>query len=139
MEAVKEGETCLVLTDRKAHCRELKDLILQRRKISTAVLTGETPKKERKQTTQFVNEGKIKVLIATGQLIGEGFDCKNLSSLFLTLPVKYSGRIIQYIGRVLRPKEGKTEAKIYDYFDPNIKCLYGGLKNREKEYKKLLV
>jgi len=138
IEATRGGETCLVLTDRKAHCQELKTLILQRRKISTAVLTGETPKKERTQITQFVNEGRIKVLIATAALIGEGFDCKNLTALFLTLPIKYSGRIIQYVGRVLRTKKGKIEAKIYDYFDPNIKCLYGGLKNREKVYKELL-
>lgn len=134
---VKQGETCLVLTDRKDHCQELKSLLLSRRKVATAVLTGSVGSKERKRIIQRVNGGEIKVLIATGNLIGEGFDCNNLSTLFLTLPVKFAGRIIQYVGRVLRPKQGKKEAKIYDYFDPNIKCLYGSLKNREIQYRKL--
>lgn len=134
---VGRGETCLVLTDRKVHCEELRSLIAERSKIKTAVLIGSVASKERKKIIEKVNSGSIKVLIATGNLIGEGFDCKNLSALFLTLPVKFSGRIIQYVGRVLRTKEGKDKAKIYDYFDPNVPVLYSSLKNREREYKKL--
>lgn len=137
--AVAAGETCLVLSDRKMHCRELKKLVLKESDIPTAILTGDVPSAPRKQIVERINNGKIKVLIATGQLIGEGFDCRNLSALFLTLPIKFSGRIIQYLGRVLRPTRSKDKALIYDYFDPNIRCLYPGMKNRKKEYKKLEV
>lgn len=141
IEAVSNGETCLVLSDRKAHCQELKDLlsISLKSNFGIKVLTGDTPAKPRKKIVENVNAGKIKILIATGQLIGEGFDCKNLSCLFLTMPIRYSGRIIQYIGRVLRPKKGKDKATIYDYFDKSVKCLYGGMKARQKEFKKLEV
>ena len=67
-----------------------------------------------------LNKGKIKILIATGQLIGEGFDSKNLASLFLATPIRFDGRVIQYLGRVLRPVPGKEKGKIFDYVDPNV-------------------
>ncbi len=137
MAAVALEETCLVLSDRKSHCQELYELISEKYNIPTAILTGDTPSARRKQIIKEVNNGKIRILIATGQLIGEGFDCKNLSALFLTLPISYHGRVIQYLGRVLRPMKGKDKALVYDYFDPNIRCLYNGFKNRQKEYKKL--
>ena len=138
IESVKNGETCLVLSDRKAHCQELQDC-LEKQGMASTVLTGDTHITKREQIVKDVNAGKIKILIATGQLIGEGFDCKNLSCLFLTMPIRYSGRIIQYIGRVLRPMAGKDKATIYDYFDHSVKCLHGGMRGRKKEYKKLEV
>jgi len=138
MEAVANGETCLVLSDRKIHCQELQDC-LEKQGMASTVLTGDTHITKREQIVKDVNAGKIKILIATGQLIGEGFDCKNLSCLFLTMPIRYSGRIIQYIGRVLRPMAGKDKATIYDYFDHSVKCLHGGMRGRKKEYKKLEV
>ena len=137
--AVKAGETCLVLSDRKAHCQELTNQIYYKSNIPVAILTGNISSKPRKQTIENINNGKIQVLVATGQLIGEGFDCKNLSALFLTLPIKFSGRVIQYLGRVLRPKKGKDKALVYDYFDESVKCLYGSFKERQKQYKKLEV
>ena len=133
----KEGHTCLILSDRKAHCYELKELMGSPWNVE--VLTGDTHAVKRKQIVEDVNAGKVEVLIATGQLIGEGFDCKNLSCLFLTMPIRYSGRIIQYIGRVLRPKPGKDKAIIFDYFDQSVRCLYRGMLSRKKEFKKLEV
>jgi superfamily II DNA or RNA helicase len=67
---------------------------------------------------EALNGGSVKVLIATGQLIGEGFDCRSLSTLFLATPIKFNGRLLQYLGRVLRPGPGKDKAKVYDYVDP---------------------
>jgi len=133
--AAGQGETCLILSDRKAHCHELKKLMGNL--WNTEILTGDTPTKERKQIVKDTNAGKIEVLIATSQLIGEGFDCKELSVLFLTMPIRFSGRVIQYLGRVLRPAKGKERALVFDYFDQNVKCLYPGMKTRKKEYEKL--
>jgi len=133
------GETCLVLTDRKNHCEELNQIMISQGMKVAKILTGDVPAKRRKQIIEWINDGKVPVVIATGQLIGEGFDCKNLSCLFLTLPIRFSGRIIQYIGRVLRPMKSKDKALIYDYFDESVRCLYGSYKARIKEYKKLEV
>jgi RecG-like helicase len=46
--------------------------------IEMAILTGEVANGSRKAIVERLNAGTIKVLIATGQLIGEGFDCKAL-------------------------------------------------------------
>ena len=139
VDAVKSGETCLVLSDRKAHCQELSDVLYQESNLNSTVLTGDVGIDKRRQIVKDVNDGSIKVLVCTGQLIGEGFDCKNLTAVFLTLPVRFSGRVIQYIGRVLRPKPGKDKALVYDYIDPSVKCLWNGVKARQKEYDKLEV
>jgi superfamily II DNA or RNA helicase len=69
----------------------------------------------------------VKVLVATGQLIGEGFDCRELSTLFLATPIRFNGRLLQYLGRVLRPAPGKDRARVYDYLDP-----VGVLKNASR-------
>ena len=62
--------------------------------------------------------GGVKVLVATGQLIGEGFDCRELSTLFLATPIRFNGRLLQYLGRILRPAPGKDKARVYDYVTP---------------------
>jgi len=49
---------------------------------------------------------------------GAGFDCRELSTLFLATPIRFNGRLLQYLGRVLRPAPGKDKALVYDYLDP---------------------
>jgi superfamily II DNA or RNA helicase len=82
------------------------------------MLTGNLSNGERQKIVADLNAGRIKVLVATGQLIGEGFDCRELSTLFLATPIKFNGRLLQYLGRVLRPAPGKEHARVYDYLDP---------------------
>jgi superfamily II DNA or RNA helicase len=116
-EAGNGGGTCLVLSDRKTHVEGLASM-LRDKGIPADVLTGDTPNKEREAVVERLNAGKSKVLVATGQLIGEGFDARSLQTLFLATPVKFDGRLIQYLGRVLRPAPGKDKARVYDYTDP---------------------
>ncbi|MDH5297436.1 MAG: DEAD/DEAH box helicase [Desulfobulbaceae bacterium] len=108
--------TLLVVSDRISHCEELA-LLLEEQGIEAAVLTGALAKDKRTAIVDDVREGRVKVLISTVQLIGEGFDCPGLTTLFLTTPIKFSGRLLQVVGRILRPAEGK-QAKVYDYLDP---------------------
>jgi very-short-patch-repair endonuclease len=64
-----------------------------------------------------------RVLLATGRYIGEGFDDARLDTLLLTLPVSWRGTIAQYVGRLHRLREGKTEVRVYDYADLNVPML----------------
>ena len=64
-----------------------------------------------------------RVLLATGRYIGEGFDDPRLDTLFLILPVSWRGTIAQYVGRLHRLHEGKTEVRVYDYADLNVPML----------------
>ena len=132
-ESRNRGGTCLVLSDRKYHCATLKNLLSQWG-VKSEVLTGDLPDEDRKLIVGRLNENRVKVLIATGQLIGEGFDCKNLSTLFLTTPIKFDGRLIQYFGRVLRPAPGKEKARVYDYIDSRVGVLKAAAAARGRVY-----
>ncbi|MFO7558103.1 MAG: DEAD/DEAH box helicase [Desulfobacterales bacterium] len=135
-ESLKTPGILLILSDRKAHCENLKAILRYRFKVDSEVLTGDIPIEKRKNILEKLRSGEIKILIATGQLIGEGFDCPNLSTLFLATPIKFSGRLLQYIGRVLRPAPGKKNARIFDYIDVNIDVLKIAAKARQKTYDK---
>ena len=54
----------------------------------------------------------------------------------LATPVRFSGRVLQYIGRVLRPAPGKEKAKIIDYIDINVDVLVSAARARERVYRK---
>ncbi len=127
------GGVCLALSDRKTHCETIKAM-LHDTGIDADVLTGEVKNAERKAIVERLNAGKVKVLIATGQLIGEGFDAKSLQTLFLTTSIKFDGRVIQYLGRVLRPAPGKDHARIYDYVDVNVGVLKASARARQKVF-----
>ena len=126
---------CLVLSDRKAHCLELQELIESLHGgVPAEVLTGDLSAGARQKVVERLNDGQVKVLVATGQLIGEGFDCRELSTLFLATPIKFNGRLIQYLGRVLRPAPGKEKAVVYDFVDVNVGVLRASAKARERVY-----
>lgn len=127
----------LALSDRKSHCEVLAGIVRIRTKQEVAVLTGDLSKKERTEVVNNLRAGRVKILIATGQLIGEGFDLPELSCLFLTTPVSFDGRILQYLGRVLRPAPGKEYALVYDYVDMNVETLVNAARKRQKLYQRI--
>ncbi len=134
-EAAKNTGICLILSDRKAHCENLQTLLRYRFKLPAELLTGDLDTAERKKVLERINRGHVHVLIATGQLIGEGFDCKELTTLFLATPIKFSGRLLQYLGRVLRPAPGKKYASVYDYVDVNVDTLRKAADARKRVYR----
>jgi superfamily II DNA or RNA helicase len=69
-------------------------------------------------------------VVATGPYIGEGFDCPALDTLFLAAPVGYKGSIVQWAGRILRARPGKTTAQIHDYHDVRSPVLAASLARR---------
>ncbi len=127
----KNKENVLVVSDRKNHCIQLQNAI----QLKSHILTGSTSSKERQKIVADVKAGKVNVLIATLSLIGEGFDAPNLTSLFLTTPVKFSGRLLQVCGRILRPAKGK-KPRVYDFRDNNVRVLQYSGYSRDKIYKK---
>jgi len=128
---------CLVLSDRKKHCDNLRAILQYKFKIDADLLTGDLTESQRKGVMERLNQGKVKVLIATGQLIGEGFDCRDLSTLFLATPIRFNGRVIQYMGRVLRPAPGKSKARVFDYVDVKVPPLLNAAAARQRVYQGL--
>ena len=83
-------------------------------------LTGSGTAKEKRialQQLQEVPDDEPLIIVATGQYMGEGFDCPRLDTLFLALPISWKGRLKQYAGRLHRENEGKKDVRIYDYID----------------------
>ncbi len=135
-ESVNSAGICLVLSDRKAHCENLRALLKFRFKVEAELLTGDLSMDERQMVIGRLNQKKAKVVIATGQLVGEGFDCRDLSTLFLATPIRFSGRVLQYLGRVLRPAPGKKMARVFDYVDVHVDTLNKAAMARQKVYQR---
>ncbi len=134
-EAESSAGICLVLSDRKAHCENLQSLLKYRFKMQSDVLTGDLSGLQRQEVLSRLDDGKIKILIATGQLVGEGFDCKFLSTLFLATPMRFGGRVLQYMGRILRPAEEKKQARVFDYVDVHVDVLKTAATSRQYVYR----
>ena len=120
----------LLVSDRVNHCQVF-EKGLKAQNVDVALLTGQTPADQRTAIVEAVQSGQIQVLIATLQLIGEGFDCPGLSNLFLTTPITFEGRLLQVLGRIMRPAEGK-QAKVYDYVDEAVSVLKRSADSRKK-------
>ena len=121
----------LVLTERKDHVEVLN--IYLKSVCEVITITGDDSKSLRKIKMKQIESGNFQVLITTGQLLGEGLDIENLSSIFLVYPFAFEGKLIQYIGRILRSKGRKA---IYDYRDKEIEFLLKQYKKRERYYRR---
>jgi len=127
------NSSILVVSDRVQHCIELQS-ILDSKKIKSVLLASNLSTENRKKIVADMKSGKEKVAFATVQLVGEGFDLDCLACLCLTTPIKWKGRLIQVVGRILRPKEGK-HPRVYDFRDDNVAVLRKIGKERDKVYK----
>jgi len=126
---LESGKKILVLTERKEHVEVLNIYLKSLCEVIT--ITGDDSKSLRKIKMKQIESGDFQVLITTGQLLGEGLDIDNLSSIFLVYPFAFEGKLIQYIGRILRSKGRKA---IYDYRDKKIEFLLRQYKKRERYY-----
>lgn len=127
--------TALVVSDRVSHCDVFVEL-LQKHQVAVVLLTGQIAPEQRSQIVADVQNGKVQVLVATLQLISEGFDCSGLASLFLTTPITFEGRLVQVIGRILRPAANKVPV-VYDYIDDQVAALRRSSAARQKVLMKL--
>jgi superfamily II DNA or RNA helicase len=128
------GGICLLLSDRKRHCETLKAILKHKHGMDSHLITGDLTTLQRLEVIGELNQGNVRILIATGQLIGEGFDHSGLSTLFLATPVRFSGRVLQYLGRILRPSQGLKRARVFDYVDIHVPTLVAAAKARQRVY-----
>ena len=125
IQALREGRSPLVLTERNEHLEFLKNQLLPEVR-HLVVLRGGMRNRELdaiRARLDAIPAGEDRVLLATGRYVGEGFDDARLDTLFLTLPLSWHGTIAQYVGRLHRAYDGKREVRVYDYADLNVPML----------------
>ena len=79
---------------------------LQSLGIKAAIVTCDTPKREREDILQRFKKGEIKVVSNCGTLT-TGFDYPELDTVILARPTKSLALFYQMVGRAIRPSAGK--------------------------------
>jgi superfamily II DNA or RNA helicase len=137
--ALAQGRRCLVLSQWKEHCALLADG-LRMRGVAPFVLKGGLGKRARAALLDEIENTSVEdplVVVATGQYLGEGFDCPQLDTLFLSFPISFKGRLVQYTGRLMRAYENKTGIRVYDYADIRVPVLRAMHSRRLTTYTRL--
>lgn len=114
--AYEEGRKILLLTERTEHLARLQEKLM----IPHVVLHGRMSKKQRTAVIEELNQLDAitpRIILATGCLIGEGFDHPALDTLVLAMPISWKGTLQQYAGRLHRQHAEKTDVRIYDYVE----------------------
>jgi len=117
--AYDQGRKVLVLTQRTEHVEAL-DAALKHNVPNLFTLHGRIPKKLRialLHQLESLSEQAPRVLVATGTLIGEGFDHPPLDTLILAMPISWKGMLQQYAGRLHRTHADKSDVQVIDFVD----------------------
>ena len=136
---LNKGRRCLILSQWKEHCDHLTTKLIEKGK-SPIVLVGTIGKKERASLLEKIQNSSPDqelLIIATGQYVGEGFDCPQIDTLVMTFPTSFKGQLIQYVGRAMRDYPDKTSVLVYDYVDSQVPVLKKMHARRLKTYKSL--
>lgn len=78
-----------------------------------------------------------RLVLATGRYLGEGFDDPRLDTLFLTMPISWKGTLAQYVGRLHREHQDKSEVVVHDYIDAAVPVLTRMAAKRQAGYRSL--
>jgi superfamily II DNA or RNA helicase len=135
--AYHEGRKVLVLTERTEQLELILD-VLADQIPHCFLLHGRLTKKQRAATLAGLAElddSVPRVILATGRLIGEGFDHPPLDTMVLAMPVSWHGTLQQYAGRLHREHAGKGEVRIYDYIEHDNPQLARMWEKRQRGYR----
>lgn len=136
---VAAGRTPVVLSRYKDHSEKFYER-LKGYADHVFLMTGNNSKKEHRKILEQmhqVDKNESLILIATGSLVGEGFDFPRLDTLFMATPVSFRGVVEQYAGRLNRDYAGKENVIIYDYVDNHIPMFNNMYMKRLKAYKQI--
>ena len=135
--ALNAGRKVLLLTKRTEHLdllfAHLKDI-----QQPSFLLHGRMKTKERQAVMQALADlpgDSPHILLASAQLVGEGFDHAPLDTLILTLPISWDGTLQQYAGRLHRKHSGKTDILIHDYVELDHPQLSRMWEKRQRGYR----
>ena len=128
--AKKSKVPVLVLVDRVVHGENISKL-MKEEGIDHVLAHGKV--KGRKTLIEDIR--KAHITIGTTSLVGEGIDISTWSLLILASPISSEIKLLQAVGRIVRPSKGKTRGWLLDLKDD---CGFSGgsLNKRIAIYKK---
>ena len=138
-ECIAAGRTPVILSRYKDHAERLYGQIKEYAD-KVFLMTGNNSKKEHKQIREQLQKADPRetlILIATGSLIGEGFDFPRLDTLLMATPVSFRSVVEQYAGRLNRNYAGKKDVIIFDYVDSHIPMFEKMYAKRLKAYRQI--
>lgn len=136
-EAFLQGRKVLVLTERTEHLDAIR-AALAPLMPEPFVLHGRMSRKQRNLLIMALDDlppDAPRVLMATGKLVGEGFDHPPLDTLVLAMPVSWKGTLQQYAGRLHREHASKTDVRIIDFVDVGHPALLRMWDKRQRGYR----
>jgi superfamily II DNA or RNA helicase len=138
LKALEAKRSPVVLTERRDHLDYLQNRFA-RFVRNLVVLRGGMSVTERKSSEAAlrVSDDQERLILATGRYIGEGFDDHRLDTLFLTMPISWKGTLAQYVGRLHRQHDGKTNVLVVDYVDEAVPMLARMAAKRRAGYRAL--
>jgi len=132
------GHFCMVLSERVDHCYALQELLATTvPDISSEVLVGSISKNQRQEIFERLQNKEIQIIFATNPLVEEGLDLPHLDRLFLTCPSRNKRKVIQAVGRIMRPCDGKKDAVVIDFVDAEVGILASQARSRKWMYDEL--
>ena len=135
--AVADGRKVLVLTERTDHLESIRRS-LEEHNLEPFVLHGRMSNKQRANLVAQLDAlppDSPRVLLATGRLVGEGFDHPPLDTLVLAMPVSWKGTLQQYAGRLHREHAAKSDVRIIDFVDTAHPALLRMWAKRQRGYR----
>ncbi len=135
--ALERGRHCMLLTQWTTHVDLLAEKLRQAGRDPVVLRGGMGARKRVGALDQLRPEDGPLLVVATGQYVGEGFDCAALDTVFLAAPIAFKGRLVQYVGRILRPYPGKEVVEVHDYHDIDTGVLASSLTKRAPGYTSL--
>lgn len=137
IDAFRQGRKVLALTERTEHIDAIR-AALANEIPEPFVLHGRMSKKQRATLITALDAlppDAPRVLLATGKLVGEGFDHPPLDTLVLAMPVSWKGTLQQYAGRLHREHTSKTDVRIIDFVDTGHPALLRMWDKRQHGYR----
>jgi superfamily II DNA or RNA helicase len=132
LEQVALQRKTLVLSERKEHLKVLE--LYLRGHCQTLIFSGDDSLARRAAKLQQIKDGSYDVLLATGQIFGEGIHVDTIASLVLAFPFAFEGKLAQYVGRLSHSSRAR---QLIDYRDSNVAVLEKQYKQRQRYYNKL--
>jgi hypothetical protein len=126
-------EPLLVLTEEETQGSAIEDL-LRARGISSLSLDAAAVREGKERLFAQIEGEKIRVVLASRQVLQEEVLGGRYGALFLTTPLSFQGQISEHLHKLLARRNGQPPMRVYDYVDCKVSILDNFFRMRSYAY-----